>query len=425
LSLKKERKRKKYMRILMLAQFYPPLIGGEERHVRNLSIELAARGHKVAVATLWQEGLEEYEEDQGVRVYRIQGSMQRLSSLFKSDRRHAPPFSDPETMFALRRIIIKERPEIVHAHNWLLHSFTPIKNWSKAKLIVTIHDCSLTCAMQQFVYHGSACSGPALKKCLECSTETYGAAKGVPIALALRAWGGLARQTVDLFLPVSKAVAEANQLARHNVRYQIIPNFIQDTANIQFDDANPLLEQLPGGDFLLYVGNIGRDKGIGVLLQAYTEMHSEIPLVLIGQPEAGFSTTLPPHVLLLRSWPHAAVMSAWKRCSVALMPSICLDACPTVTMEAMAAGRAVVASQIGGLPEIVADHDTGLLVPPGDTQALSDAMQRLLTDVAQRERMGNLARERVVTFQASTVIPRIEQVYREVLQPARAIPIAS
>lgn len=409
------------MRILMLAQFYPPLIGGEERHVRNLSIELAARGHEVAVATLWQKGLEEFEYDQGVRVYRIQGSMQRLSSLFKSDRRHAPPFSDPETMVALQRIIRKERPEIVHAHNWLVHSFTPIKQWSKAKLVVTIHDCSLVCAMQQFVYHGSECSGPALKKCLECSIETYGTAKGVPIALALRAWGGLARQTVDMFLPVSRAVAEANQLDRHKVRYRITPNFIPDDASIHFDDANPLLEQLPAGDFLLFVGNIGRDKGIGVLLQAYSEMHSEVPLVLIGQPETGFALTLPPNVLHLQSWPHAAVMSAWKRCSVALMPSICLDACPTVTMEAMAAGRAVVASQIGGLPDIVAANETGLLVPPGNANALGEAMQRLLTDIDLRAQMGNAARLRVAEFQASTVVPRIEQVYQDVLQPAQPV----
>lgn len=407
------------MRILMLTQFYPPLIGGEERHVRNLSIELVARGHEVAVATLWQEGLEEFEDDQGVRVYRMQGSMQRLSSLFKSDRRHAPPFSDPETMLALRRIIMKERPEIVHAHNWLLHSFTPLKNWSKAKLIVTIHDCSLVCAMQQLVYHGSECSGPALKKCIECSTETYGALKGVPIVLALRAWGGLARKTVDMFLPVSTAIAEANQLARHHVRHRVIPNFIPDDANIHFDDTNPLLEQLPTQDFLLFVGNIGRDKGIGVLLQAYADMHSTVPLVLIGQPEAGFSATLPPNTSLLQSWPHAAVMSAWQRCSLALMPSICPDACPTVTMEAMAAGRAVVASHIGGLPDIVADNETGLLVPAGNTQALGEAIQRLLTDVALRERMGSMARQRVAKFQASTVIPRIEQVYQEVLAPAK------
>src|SRR5437660_74800 len=85
------------MRILMLAQFYPPTVGGEERHVRNLSIELAARGHDVAVATLWQEGAPALECDQGVRIHRIRGSLQRTTALFsEKERQHAPPFPDPE-----------------------------------------------------------------------------------------------------------------------------------------------------------------------------------------------------------------------------------------------------------------------------------------------------------------------------------------
>src|SRR5438105_13782842 len=87
------------MRILMLAQFYPPTIGGEERHVRNLSIELVARGHDVTVATLWKEGMPEFACDQGVRVHRIQGSMQRVSAFFtEKERRHLPPFPDPEVL---------------------------------------------------------------------------------------------------------------------------------------------------------------------------------------------------------------------------------------------------------------------------------------------------------------------------------------
>src|SRR5437899_4028640 len=109
------------MRILMLAQFfYPPTIGGVERHVADLSIELAARGHDVAVATLCHKGFPEFEIDRGVRIHRIRGTMQRVGMLFsESDRRHVPPFPDPELMYALRRIILEERPDIVHAHNWM------------------------------------------------------------------------------------------------------------------------------------------------------------------------------------------------------------------------------------------------------------------------------------------------------------------
>jgi glycosyltransferase involved in cell wall biosynthesis len=61
------------MRILMLAQFYPPDIGGEERHVRDLAAFLVKRGHFVGVATLWRDGLPVREVDQGVNIFRIRG----------------------------------------------------------------------------------------------------------------------------------------------------------------------------------------------------------------------------------------------------------------------------------------------------------------------------------------------------------------
>lgn len=108
------------MRILMLAQFYPPLIGGEERYVRNLSVELAARGHDVSVATTRHEGDPEEEVREGVRIYRICSSMQRMDLLFgEKGRQYAPPFPDPEMMLALNRIVKSERPHIIHAHNWI------------------------------------------------------------------------------------------------------------------------------------------------------------------------------------------------------------------------------------------------------------------------------------------------------------------
>ena len=70
------------MRVLMLAQFYPPIIGGEERHVRNLSLALLSRGHDVSVATIWHQGLAQFELDAGVRIHRLCGTTQQLGMLF-------------------------------------------------------------------------------------------------------------------------------------------------------------------------------------------------------------------------------------------------------------------------------------------------------------------------------------------------------
>jgi glycosyltransferase involved in cell wall biosynthesis len=403
------------MRILMLAQFYPPIIGGEERHVYNLSTELVSRGHDVAVATI-QHGQEPlFTIEQGVRVYRVASTMKRLQRLSgNKERYHAPPFPDPEILLALRHIIQRESPEIIHAHNWLLHSFIPLKTWSKARFVVTLHDYSQICVIKRLMRQGLVCSDRTLHHCLQCANEHYGR-KGMLITLAHRRSSELERRAVDMFLPVSRAVAEGTQLAAQKLRYRVIPNFVPDALVKICHTTHPLLAQLPQKGFLLFVGDIVLDKGVEVLLNAYTQLRYDIPLVLIGRTEKNLYLPLPPNMHLFESWPHEAVLGAWQRCTLALVPSIWPDPCPTVAIEAMAMGKPIVGSRIGGLTDIVVDNETGLLVTPGDSRELQVAIQYLLNNPQLRERMGHRARQCATAWQAKTVITRIEQVYREVL----------
>jgi glycosyltransferase involved in cell wall biosynthesis len=407
------------VRILMLSQFYWPAIGGVERHVQDLSTELAARGHEVAVATLWQKGLPEFELDSGVRVYRIRGSIQRAAWLFSTaGRRYAPPIPDPETMLALRRVIARERPQIVHAHNWLVHSFLPLKNWSGARLIMSVHDHSLRCAKTTLIYHGAVCDGPGFGKCLGCAAEHYGLAKGVPTVLGNWVMGVAERRGVDRFLPVSQAVAAGNGLVGSGLPFQVVPNFITQRLEAM-EDVGHYLAQLPAQDYLLFVGALGRAKGVDVLLRAYAELPVAPPLVLIGVQTPDFqvpSGSPSQRIVLLQDWPHHAVMEAWRRCSVAIVPSIVPESFGLVAAEAMAHGRAVIAARVGALPELITDGETGLLVPPGDASALRQAIARLLADQDLRERVGQAARQRSAAFQASAVVPRFEGVYEQVLR---------
>jgi glycosyltransferase involved in cell wall biosynthesis len=406
------------MHILMLTQFiYPPTVGGEERFVADLSRELATRGHNVSVVTLWQKGFPEFEVHQGIRIHRVRGTMQQISFLFSdSDRTYSPPFPDLEVMCALRRIILEERPEIIHAHNWFVHSFTPLKAWSKAKFVVSLHDYSLVCVQKRLMRQEVGCTGPAAMKCLACGTHFYGLAKGPLTTLANFYWGKRERQAVDIFLPVSQVMVEGNQLDKYNMPYKVVPNFVPDHIDM-IDDDNPLVSQLPKGDFLLFVGDVTRDKGAEVLLQAYAEMNTEVPLVLIGRLLlTDLSKQLPRNVFLMGAWPHDAVMAAWSRCSIALIPSIWTEPFGIVALEAMSMGKPVIAARSGGLTDIVVDGETGLLVAPGDPQALRVAIQSLLDDPALRAHMGALAKQRVREFQAKSVISRFEQVYQELLE---------
>lgn len=401
----------------MLAQFYPPLIGGEERHVHNLSIALAERGHDVSVATTRHEGDPEIEIEQGVRIHRIRSSMQRVSAVFSEHgRQYAPPFPDPEMMLSLDRILKSERTQIIHAHNWILHSYTPLKMVHNAKFVVSLHDYSMICATKRLMYQNiEQCTGPTLSKCLQCAPRQYGNAKGIPTIFLNTLSSVAERRAVDMFLPVSRAVAELTQLERHGAPYQVINNFVPSNISTLYDDTDLRLSQLPQQEYSLFVGDVRRDKGIDVLFQAYAGVEGAAPLVLIGKMGADLTVSAPANSLHLQSWPHKAVMSAMRRCSIALVPSVCADACPTVAIEAMAMGRPVVGSRIGGLIDIVVDGETGFLVPPGDVRALREAIQALLDDPERREHMGAMAKKRVEKFYASAIVPSIEKVYEELL----------
>ena len=404
------------MRILMLSQFYAPIIGGEEQHVRNLSHKLAARGHHVAVATLQQRGLPQTELDGAVRLYRVPSLTQRAPWLYSdAERSHAAPLPDPETAFGLKAVVAREQPDIVHAHNWLLHAYLPLRVFSHRPFVVTLHDYSLACATKRLVRQGQPCTGPGLSKCLACAGQHYGPAKGALTTVANWTMGTAESRLVDMFLPVSEATALGNRLKERGLPYQVLPNFIPDEVN---DPAEPydarLIEQLPER-YMLFVGDLSHDKGVDVIVEAYRRLTNPPPLVLIGRPFPETPSRLPPNVHTFYKWPHSSIMEAWRRCLFGLAPSTWGEPCGTVVLEAMAAGRAVIVSNMGGLPDLIVPEQTGLLVKANDAVSLQLAMQRLLADPAKMESLGQAGRTHVRRFMAETVVPNIEAVYRALL----------
>ena len=400
------------MRILMLTQFFPPIIGGEERHVKVLSESLVRRGHEVSVATIKQGDQPDVEVQAGVTIHRLQGSLQRNAGLFaERQRRHAPPFPDPELMFRLNRIVRSEQPDVVHGHNWLLHSYLPLQKIYKKRLIATLHDYGSICAKKSMIREGTPCSGPAPLKCLPCAGQHYGSVKGTVTWLTNASLGRIGLGQVDAFIPVSQSVANRCGLDPKHHQFEVIPTFIADDVGQLADGYDNFLALLPKSDFMLFVGDLMRLKGVHTLLEAYRGIENAPPLVLIGRRCKDTPTSLPENVTMLDSWPHAAILHAWNRCLFGIVPSEGLEACPTVVMEANAFGKPVVACRIGGIPEIVVDGKTGILVPPGDVEALRRALMTMLGDHGMRARMSEASRVHVGAHMPKSIIPRIERIY--------------
>jgi glycosyltransferase involved in cell wall biosynthesis len=159
-------------------------------------------------------------------------------------------------------------------------------------------------------------------------------------------------------------------------RVAVIPSGVDVAEEIGDEDEPP---------FVLYAGRLSPEKGVLELIEAA----NGIPLVIVGdgplREQVPSARGFVAHEELLRLYGRAAVVA---------VPSY-REGFGVVCAEAMAHGRPVVASAVGGLLDLVSDGVTGLHVPPGDVPALRAALERLLSDRELRRRFGEAGRERV------------------------------
>jgi alpha-maltose-1-phosphate synthase len=157
---------------------------------------------------------------------------------------------------------------------------------------------------------------------------------------------------------------------------------------------------------VVFVGRITRQKGVPVLLRAAAHLDPEVQLVLCAgapdTPELGAEVAgLVEELRKTRAGVIWLSGMLSKREVIQLLSHSTLFACPSVyeplgivNLEAMACGTAVVASKVGGIPEVVADGETGLLVPPDDPEALAESINALTRDRDRANAMGTAGRER-------------------------------
>jgi glycosyltransferase involved in cell wall biosynthesis len=234
-----------------------------------------------------------------------------------------------------------------------------------------------------------------------------GLATGKP--LVLQAWGSdveLAKRLPWLFRPLlrrarvvvcasSSLAADARALGARDVR--VIPSGIDVPAEVGPADEPP---------HVLYVGRLSEEKGIRELLEAA----AGLPLVVVGDgPLRGL---VPAAVGFV---PHPDLGPYYERAAVVCVPSR-REGYGVTAREAMAYGRAVVTTGVGGLADAIEDGVTGVVVPPGDCLALRAALQQLLGNPTLRDRLGATGREKARSAYAwSAATAATLAVYRDVV----------
>ena len=193
-------------------------------------------------------------------------------------------------------------------------------------------------------------------------------------------------------------------------RVRVIRNGI-DTDEYRPDPDTDVLERY-GVDlarpYVIFVGRITRQKGVPVLLRAASGLIPEAQLVLLAgaadTPEQlaevtelvdGLRATRSGVIWIPEMLSKPEVIQLLTHATVFAIPSV-YEPLGIVNLEAMACGTAVVGSRTGGIPEVVADGETGLLVPPDEPRPLADALNTLLRDPGRARAMGQAGRKRAV-----------------------------
>ena len=212
-----------------------------------------------------------------------------------------------------------------------------------------------------------------------------------------------------------------------SARVEVIHNGI-DVDEYRPDRGTDVLERHgidPDAPSVVFVGRIARQKGIGVLLDAAPELDPAAQLVLCaGAPEteelardmeervAALQATRQGVVWIEKMLAKPEVMQLVTQATAFVVPST-YEPMGIVNLEAMACETAVVASAVGGIPEVVEDGVTGLLFAPGDPHALADRVNQLIAEPEQARAMGRAGRERVlVQFTWQAVAEKTVALYR-------------
>jgi glycogen synthase len=395
------------MRVLMLSWEYPPLVyGGLSRHVHGLSEALATVGHEVVVVTQHLDHTPPDAVVNGVRVIRVP----RDPPLVPIDDLLAWTMAlDHALTRAALAVGATWQPDVVHGHDWLVaHTGATLKEAWSVPLVATVH-------ATEAGRHQGWLPGP-LNQAIN-SLEwwlTYQARRVITCSQAMR-W-----EVTRLFeLPAGKV--------------DVIPNGV-DTARWRSPDESVRATRsrwAGAGPLLLYSGRLEYEKGVQTVLDAMRVLrrrHPGLRLVVAGR--GSHEDELRAQARRLRlgrsvrfaGWLDDDDLSAMAAAAdLALVPSL-YEPFGLVALEAAAAGTPVVATDRGGLGEVVRGSRLGLTVPSQDPVALADAASRLLDDQVLARRIGRRARTAVESTYAWPAVARATAAaYRRAVRDERAL----
>lgn len=339
----------------------------------------------------------------------IKTPFDKLSAFFSS-------FYSLKSKRNISNLLKRERPDVVHIHN-LYPLFSPsiltACRVHDVPVVMSIHNYNLTCPIGTHEQNGKVCT-----KCLGgkehwCIISNCTGSLMKSVNYALRSVFARKRRYYHDYINTYIAATEfvKTWLAQNGYskdKIAVIPH----TLPVPETPADP-----SHGQYALYAGRIEKVKGVGVFLEAAAKA-AHIPCRLYGDGfmKDYYVAKTPPNAALLGSVPYEKMSDVYRGARFLVFPSLCFEGFGLVAAEAMSHGLPVIASNMGGIPEIVEDGVTGCLFEQGDSEHLSYFMKKLWNDPALCKKMGTAGRKKVLeNYSGELFYKRYRAIYEHLI----------
>jgi glycosyltransferase involved in cell wall biosynthesis len=411
------------LRILICSSFFPPhYLGGAELIAYKQAKILQQMGHDVRVFSgrlggHWFRTHRVRHENGAFQITRVSLSAQDISGI-------SWDFNSPDIRREFGRTLENFSPDVVHFHNIVGLSLGMLDECYQRRIptVMTLHDYWGICFKNTFLKNnGNVCKQGGLV-CLDCREMLAG---HLPLPSPVRnAHILFALRQVDRLISPSRYVAAqyaANGIPKDKIT--VIQNGI-DTENFAPGQRNTARLTLG------FIGHLGKHKGLDVLLHALSLMDaSKVRLLVVGTGEDAerFQTMcrergLDPYVTFYGHVENHRIATFYQQIDVLVVPSVWPENSPVTITEAMASGIPVIASDVGGIGELVEDGVTGYLIPLRDSLAIAERIGRFLARPELLKAMGERALAKIQAYQMRQQVERIVGVYREVIVQRQPLP---
>jgi len=389
------------MKILILNDLATTPTYGVANHALLIQRLLNQKGHeaRLLATSAWTGVKGDFAGD-----YRCYGTVSHLQTIVQT--------ANPSAFRRLRRVLREYRPDVVHLMLFLSQLSPLILPLLKdVPTLYHVTDSRTVCPMgKKILPNGVRCDVSAGQACYRQGCLPLRSMP--PQMLELWLWQRW-RKAIDLILANSYALRE--QLAAEGFEpVEVLWNAVA---------CRPQRPPLSEPPTAVFAGRLIHEKGADVLMRAFGKILSQTGsarLIIAGDGLERKSLEkligglgLGEHVTMTGYLPGPELDRLFNSAWVQVVPTRCFEGFGGVAAEAMMRGTAVVASAAGGLAEIVQDGLTGMLVPPGDEDALTDAVSSLLNDRAKAEKMGQAGREFALPhFNEERFINKLMELYQ-------------